>query len=293
MNFKNTIGLAAVYILILLGTPCHAQDDGASATDKAAKELMNPNTSLASLTFRNQYRWYDGDLPDANNQSNFNILFQPVFPLVFGEDENGVTHKLFVRPAFPFQFNQPILSNTPGSIFDDATGLGDIGYDIAYGASWKNGWQFAGGIAGTLPTATGDVPGGMTNLGPEIFTGLANKHGFFGMLLNHQWDIDSWSDSDTDVNKTTMQAFITLALPDNWAVGSIPIMSYDWESDQATIPLNLYIQKTVNIMGAPTRLQVEVNYYPDSWRPDAFGPEWFVAFNFTPVVSNPFQALVD
>lgn len=290
MHFISMIALTVFVVsLALLSVPCQAQDGGASSTDKAAKELMNPNTSLASLTFRNQYRWYDGDLPDADGQSNFTLLFQPVFPITFGEDEDGVTHKLFVRPAFPIQVKQPTFSASRGG-FDDASGLGDIGYDIAYGASWKNGWQFAGGLIGTLPTATGDVPGGNTNIGPEIFTGVANKHGFFGMLLNHQWDIDSWSDSN--VSKTTFQPFITFALPDNWAAGSIPIISYDWEASEATIPLNLFVQKTVGILGTPTRLQLEVNYYPDSWRPDAFGPKWFIAINITPVVKNPFQALV-
>lgn len=40
------------------------------SNDEIAKELANPNNSLASLKFRNQYRWYEGDLPDADDQSN-------------------------------------------------------------------------------------------------------------------------------------------------------------------------------------------------------------------------------
>ena len=46
------------------------QDVGASggaATPSAAEiaaELSNPNTSVATLTFKNQFRWFDGDLAD-------------------------------------------------------------------------------------------------------------------------------------------------------------------------------------------------------------------------------------
>ena len=288
---KFHISLIIFAVFVLFGTLNPAQGEEKHSTDQAAKELLNPNTSLASLTFRNQFRWYDGDLPDADGQNNYSFLFQPVFPLILGKTEAGAQKKLFIRPAIPIVIDQPYPTMNSGTFaFDEASGLADIGYDIAYGLSWPDGKQFAAGVVGSLPTATGDVPGGNTTLGPEIFTGIANKHGFFGALINHQWGIDSWSDSD--VNKSTLQPIITFALPDNWAAGTIPIMSYDWEDDQATIPLNLFIQKTVGIMETPTRLQLEVNYYPDSWRSDAFGPEWFIGVNITPVVKNPFQALI-
>lgn len=270
-----------------------SDDDGAgnaTSADEAAKELLNPNTSLASLTFRNQYRWYDGTLQNASEQSNYTLLFQPVFPVVFDTDHAGTAHKLFVRPAIPIQVEQPAFKSNRGT-FVDASGLGDIGFDVAYGASWKGGEQFAAGVVGSLPTATGQVPGGNATLGPEIFTGIANEHGFFGGLLNHQWHLGNWSDAE--VNRTTLQPIITFALPDNWAVGTTPIMSYDWVNNEPNIPLNGFVQRTLAVAGVPTKFQFEVNYFPKSWRPDAFGAEWFVALNITPVVPNPFQALVE
>lgn len=291
-KLNNCIALAAA--LVLLSQTVLAQENagGSTSTEDAAKELMNPNTSLASLTLRNQYRSYNGDLPGAGNQDNFTFLFQPVFPLVLGETEEGVQKKLFVRPAIPLQVNQPYPTAQSGGVaFDDASGLGDIAFDVAYGLSWQNGNQFAAGIIGSLPTATGNVPGGNTTLGPEIFLGRAGAFGFIGALATHQWDIARWSDSQ--VNRTTVQPIVTFALPNSWAAGYAGIMTYDWESDEATIPLNVFVQKTMKIGNTPTRIQVEVNYYPDSWRPDAFGPEWFIALNLTPVVNNPFQKYID
>lgn len=291
---KSASSFAFFSTCALLSAALHAQEGsgGSTSTEDVAKELMNPNTSLASLTFRNQFRWYDGDLPGADKQDNFTLLFQPVFPLVLGQTVEGAQRKLFIRPAIPIQVDQPYPSARPGGAeFDDASGLGDIGFDIAYGLSWPNGNQFAAGVVGSLPTATGNVPGGNTTLGPEVFLGHAASFGFVGALANHQWDIDSWSDSD--VNKTTLQPIFVYGLPNSWAVGTTPIMSYDWETDDATVPLNAFVQKTVKFGNTPTKIQLEVNYYPDSWRPDAFGPEWFIGLNITPVVSNPFQRLVD
>lgn len=292
LKWTTYVALFATFALLPQALSAKDGEGSSASTAEVAKQLMNPNTSLANLTFRNQYRWYDGDLPGADKQDNFTFLFQPVFPLVLGQTAEGAQRKLFIRPAIPIQVDQPYPEAKAGGLeWDDASGLGDIGFDVAYGLSWPNGNQFAAGVVGSLPTATGDVPGGNTTLGPEIFVGHAGSFGFVGGLLTHQWDIDSWSDSD--VSKTTLQTFITFGLPNGWAVGTIPIMSYDWKNDEATVPLNAYIQKTLKIGNTPTRIQLEVNYYPDSWRPDAFGPEWFIALNFTPAVSNPFQRFVD
>ena len=148
-----------------------------------------------------------------------------------------------------------------------------------------HGTQFAAGVIGSLPTATGDVPGGNANLGPELFAGKAAKFGFVGGLLTHSWDISRWSDND--VSTTAFQGFLTFVLPEAWAWGTIPIMTYDWKADEATIPVNVFVQKTMKIGNTPTRFQLEFNWYPK--QPDAFGPEYFVAFNITPVVNNPFQ----
>jgi hypothetical protein len=40
------------------------------SAEEVARELANPNNSLASLTFKNQYRLYTGDLPNADDQDN-------------------------------------------------------------------------------------------------------------------------------------------------------------------------------------------------------------------------------
>jgi hypothetical protein len=70
--------------------------------DQAARQLANPNTPLASLTLRNQYRWYKGKLPGAEDQNNYNMLFQPVFPFPLTEIDT-----LFSGRRFRFWSSSP------------------------------------------------------------------------------------------------------------------------------------------------------------------------------------------
>jgi hypothetical protein len=67
-------------------------------------------------------------------------------------------------------------------------------------------------------------------------------------------------------------------------VASNPIINYDWNVEQGTVPLNLMIGKTVILNGRSWKLQGEVNYYVE--KADAFGPQWMLSFNITPGVKN-------
>ena len=66
-------------------------------------------------------------------------------------------------------------------------------------------------------------------------------------------------------------------------------MTYDWESEQWTVPLQANAGKTVVWNGRPWELSVEVNYYVE--KADAFGPEWMISFNIAPVVKNVLASL--
>lgn len=85
----------AVSARVLSARPVAAQEtkpaaahEGKSA-DEIARELANPNTPLASLQFKNQVRWYDGDLPNSNHQDNYTLVFQPVFPYALPDTPGG------------------------------------------------------------------------------------------------------------------------------------------------------------------------------------------------------------
>lgn len=272
--------MMASVAVVTASSQASAQEKAVDA-DEIARQLANPNNSLASLTFKSQYRWYEGDLPGADNQSNYTLLFQPVLPFTIGKTESGGDATFFLRPAIPLLVDQPTFSAATGS-FRGVTALGDIGFDVGYGVTEKNGLLWAVGAVGTLPTATNSAAGGgQFRFGPEALLAKFEPWGLYGVFPGHQWNVvgDSYQFS------TSTAQFFLIGLPgDGWSVGSTPNLSYDWVNDDWTIPVNLTVSKTVTIGSLPVKLAAEANYYVV--RPDAFGPEWMIGFSITPVVPN-------
>lgn len=73
-------------------------------------------------------------------------------------------------------------------------------------------------------------------------------------------------------------------LPGGWTVGTYPVLSYDWEADQATIPLNLTVRKVVKFGNTPVQISVGFDYYVE--QSDDFGPDFGFKVSFTPIVPN-------
>jgi hypothetical protein len=251
-----------------------------SDANAVAKELANPAGSLASLTLKNQFRWYDGDLPDADNQFNYTALFQPTFPFPIAVTPDGSKWNFFARPAFPLVVEQPTFG--PGG-FDGVTALGDIGFDTAVGVTTAEGWIAIAGMVGTLPTATDSrVAGKQLRLGPEGLIAKSFDWGLVGVFPSHQWNVTGWSDAQHSV--TQIQAFLNLNFDGGWQLSSQPIMTYDWVGDQWTVPINAQVSKLVQFGKLPVRIQLEADYYVEA--NDAFADEWLFGLNITPVVPN-------
>ncbi|MBT4520336.1 MAG: hypothetical protein HOC23_10050 [Halieaceae bacterium] len=264
-------------ILLLLPPTFSVAQTGEPSADEIAKSLANPNTPLASLTLKMQHRGFKGDLPDADNQSGTTFLFQPSFPFTL---DNGAT--VFFRPGIPLMMDQPVYDGREAD-FDSVSGMGDIAFDLAYGRTTDSGLLWAVGIVSTLPTATKNELGpDRWNLGPEFLIGKLTKKYVLGALTSYQTDIGG--SGDADISLTTMQVFATYLPGGGWNVGSAPIISYDHENSQWTLPINLSVGKTVIMGGRPWKLSAEINYFVD--QSDAFGPEWMVGINVAPVVEN-------
>ncbi len=250
---------------------------GVVSADEVARKLANPNTPLASLKLKLQYRAFEGDLPNADNQDSWTAVFQPSlpFPLANGD-------LIFLRPAIPFILEQPAFDAVEQD-FDSVSGLGDITFDLAYGRTTKTGLVWAAGLVSTLPTATKDELGAdRFTLGPELLFGKLGKKHVLGVFPNHQWDVGG--SGDADINLTTVQLF-AISLPGGgWNLGTVPVISYDHVADEWTVPLNLSVGRTVVMGGRPWKIGMEFNYFVE--QPDSFGPEWSVEFNIAPVVEN-------
>lgn len=268
---------------VLVKNPQHKDQGGAvePSADEVAKALANPNTPLAKLTTKIQYRTFDGSLPNASSQSSATLLLQPSFPFALS---NGDV--VFFRPAIPIIFGQPTINASGG--FNSKTGLGDIGFDLAYGRTNKEtGLLTALGMVATLPTASPNALGGRNfNIGPEVLIGLIKAKYVIGAFPNHQWKV---AGNGVATSLTTVQLFANLLPGKAWVVGTAPIMNYDWNNEQWNIPLNLTLGKTYVLGGRPWSFSFEANYFVEA--SEVFGQEWFVGFSASPVVKNVLAGL--
>jgi len=252
-------------------------NEGGAAAPSAAEmaaELSNPNTAVATMTLKAQYRIFEGDLPAADDQSSTLVLFQPGLPFVLSSGA-----KIIWRPAIPILVDQPVPD--PGG-FSGEAGLGDIAFDLAFSPKVAPGKLFAFGVFTSLPTATNNLGSDRWTLGPEILIGKATPKYVLGLFPNHQWSVGG--SGDADVSLTSIQIFYTAIRGGGWTVGSGPSMTYDWKAEQWTVPLQINFGKTVILNGRPWKLGGEINYYVE--KADAFAPEWMFSFSVSPVVKN-------
>ena len=76
-----------------------------ASAEELAAELANPNTPMGTLNTNFDYIAFDGDLPEAGDQSALKMTFQPSLPYPLGGGTN-----FFVRPAIPIIFDQSVPS---------------------------------------------------------------------------------------------------------------------------------------------------------------------------------------
>ena len=135
-----------------------AKTDKGSASQPSAAEmaqkLANPTNPIMTIGNNFDLVTFQGDLPDAEEQSSFRYLFQTVFPFKLSDGKGTV----FFRPAIPVFFNEPVPDGA-GDYDSKGVDLGDIGFDFSYGQTSKSGWIYGGGVVGLLPTATDDALG--------------------------------------------------------------------------------------------------------------------------------------
>jgi len=258
-----------------------AQDTpGALSADDLSSELANPNSPLAKLSFDTAYTAFDGNLPGAGNEYSVATVFQPIFPFPLSDDG---TLNFFARPGIPLIWRSPAGNATAGG-FDGVAGVGDIGFDAAIGKSFDSGLILVGGVQGTLPTATdGRLTGGQFRLGPEALAAyLDPATGYVAFFPQHQWNVAGWRDGQHSASVFEFNA--GAFLPDAFTIFTNPKIRYDWVDEQWTVPLNLGVRKVVKIGDLPIQVQLKADYFVE--QDDAFGEDWAVTLNFTPIVPN-------
>jgi hypothetical protein len=213
------------------------------------------------------------------------------------------TTNLYVRPNIPVLIDQPVpvvfgadvspsadgqFTTQDRNFGNSGTDLGDITFDIAIGKMFPSKTVLAGGIAGTLDTATNDDVGlGQTLLGPEIALAQIFDWGVFGVLVTHQWDVAGDDDFDTSI--TAGQYFYTINLTNGWQIQGQPTWSYNHEAasgeEKWTLPVGTGVAKTMRIGKTPWKFSLQ--YWHFVKQADSIGPDFQIRFQLGPVVPLP------
>jgi hypothetical protein len=231
-----------------------------------AKKLQNPIASLISVPLK--LEWDTGIGPaDADR---YTLKIQPVIPISLTENTNLITRTII-----------PIIraeSPVPGG--DDESGLGDILQSFFFSpkAPTESGWILGAGPVLLYPSATNDAVGGEKwGAGPTAIALKQDSGWTYGVLANHVWSF-AGNDDRTDVSATFIQPFLSYTTKTYTTFGVNTESTYDWESRQWIVPINLSVSQLMKFGSQPVSFQLSARGYAE--RPDG-GPDWGLSFTTT------------
>lgn len=246
--------------------------DAASQEADLAKKLQNPVASLISVPIQNN--WDFGIGPAHAMKYTANI--QPVIPVSISEDWN-----LIVRTIVPVIYQEALVNNpnAPNGLGKSHAGLGDTTQSFFFSPKAPvGGWILGAGPVGYYPTATESQLGaGKWGIGPTLVA-LQQTHGFtYGILANQIWSF-AGQQNRQNLNSTFIQPFLSFTTKTYTTFGANTESTYNWQANQATVPLNFTVQQLIKIGKLPVALQAGYRYYVN--KPDG-GPDWGLRFAIT------------
>jgi len=234
----------------------------AESDEELAIKNQNPIANLISVPL--QSNW-DFKLGPNKDKSNYLMNVQPVIPVSLNEKFN-----LIIRSILPIKANE-----FPASV----GGLGDTLQSFFFSPKEPlNGWIIGVGPALFYPTATDATLGGRKWAAGPTAVVLKQQSGWtYGILANHLWSYAGSSDR-SEVNATYLQPFLTYTTKTFTSFSVNSESTYDWKSEQWTVPINALVTQLLRIGGQPLTLQVGYRYYAET---PTNGPDWGLRFTVT------------
>jgi hypothetical protein len=229
--------------------------------EELAKKLSNPIAALISVPF--EFNYNKGYGTEEGEQFALNIM--PVIPITLNKDWNVIS-----RTIVPVILQDDIAGRS-----GEQAGLGDTLQSLFFSPSKPietgiGNLTWGAGPAIAIPTGTDDLLGsGKFGLGPTGVTLIQKGPWTYGALVNHIWSVAGEGNRD-EVSATFMQPFIAYTTPTAWTFIVQTESTYDWKTEQWSVPINASISKLVTIGSQKVQFQVGSRYWAES---PSGGPE--------------------
>ncbi|MEP4079692.1 transporter [Haloferula sp.] len=270
---------------------------------------MKPTVFVASALCLTSplYAESDSDLAQQLTNPLADLISMPVqgnidFGVGLGNGHRSVTN---IQPVIPFELNEcwNLISRTIVPVIDqqgldfvtdrsDAFGLGDVVQSVWL--SPKEPEPFIWGVGGAflLPTATDSALGAdRWGAGPTAIVLKLNGSWTYGFLANHIWDYaggdrtgnyltlpNTVLSTSNQVNLTYVQPFLSYTTSSATTLTLNSESTYDWVSNQWTVPINFQVSQLVTMGKVPVSLYGGVRWYAESGNQ---GPDWGLRLGFT------------
>lgn len=253
----------SILLLASLSLGLPSQVLAETSTDELAKQTLNPVAALYSLPI--QYNW-DQQLGPTNDGMHSVTNIQPVLPFTLNEDWN-----LISRTVLPL-INQHGLA--PDGLAD-ASGTGDTTQSFFFSPKrpTESGWIWGAGPAILIPTGSDELLSSeQWGLGPTVVALKQSDGWTHGILANHIWTLDaSPPDGKEKVNQTYLQPFLAYTTHTYTSFGINTESTYNWESKEWSVPINLFVTQILKLHGQPLSIQAGPRYWADSPKDGADG----------------------
>ncbi|MDQ1347411.1 MAG: hypothetical protein QG573_782, partial [Acidobacteriota bacterium] len=180
---------------------------------------------------------------------------QPVVPISIGEQWN-----LISRTILPVVSQHELF---PGA--GSQSGIGDVVQSVFFSPKdpTSAGWIWGVGPVFLLPTGSNDLlTTDKWGAGPTAVVLKQAGPWTYGVLGNHLWSF-AGDDARGDLSATFLQPFLTYGTPTGWSYTLQTESTYDWQSEQWSVPVNAVISKVTKIGGQLVSLAGGLRYWAD------------------------------
>ncbi len=235
-----------------VSTEVEAAPAAATDADALAKKLSNPIAAMISVPFQNNFDWGGGP---TGNGFQYKLNFQPVIPFTLNENWNAIT-----RTIIPYIEQENVIGTS------NQSGLSDSTFSTWFSPSTptSSGWTWGVGPAFLLPTGTNSfLSADQWAVGPTAIALRQTKHFTYGALVNQLWAF-SGGGNGSSVNQMFVQPFFVYLPGGGWSFALNTENTYNFTSNQWTVPVNLMANKMFKLGKMPAQWQIGVRYYAEA-----------------------------